>query len=72
MAKTAMVHLHGRLPEGARLIAMVHDEFIVECRREQAEQVRELMMEAMQTLPDGFSVLMVVEAKIAYNWGDAK
>jgi DNA polymerase-1 len=72
MAKTAMVRLNKSLPEGARLIAMVHDEFIVECRHEQAEEIRRLMIEAMQTLPDGFSVPMVVDAKIANNWGDAK
>ncbi|HKQ92597.1 MAG TPA: DNA polymerase, partial [Blastocatellia bacterium] len=72
MAKTAMVRLHSALPEGTRFIAMVHDEFIVECRRELAEDVRALMVEAMQAAPDGFIVPMVVEAKIADNWGDAK
>jgi DNA polymerase-1 len=72
MAKTAMVRLHSTLPEGARLIAMVHDEFIVECRRELAEDVCVVMVEAMQAAPDGFVVPMVVEATIAGNWGDAK
>jgi DNA polymerase-1 len=72
MAKTAMVRVHSALPEGARFIAMVHDEFIVECRRELAEDVRTLMVEVMQAVPDGFIVPMVVEAKIAGNWGDAK
>jgi DNA polymerase I-like protein with 3'-5' exonuclease and polymerase domains len=72
MAKCAMVRLHNSLPEGARLIAMVHDEFIVECRRDLAEDVRALMVEAMQAAPEGFIVPMVVEAKIADNWGEAK
>jgi len=72
LAKMAMVKLCGALPEGARLIAQVHDEFIVECRADQAEDVRGLMVETMQTAPDGFNVPMVVEAKIAGNWGDAK
>ena len=72
MAKTTMVRLHAALPEGARLIAMVHDEFICECRQEQAEDVRALMVEIMQTTTDGFTVPMVVDAKIAANWGDAK
>jgi DNA polymerase-1 len=72
MAKTAMVRLYESLPEGARLIAMVHDEFIVECRTELAEEVRSLMVSAMQAAPEGFIVPMVVEAKIAGNWGDAK
>src|SRR5262249_23801611 len=72
MAKTAMVRLHGSLPKGARLIAMVHDEFIVECRLDQAEDVRDLTIEIMQTAPEGFTVPMVVEAKIAGNWGECK
>lgn len=72
LAKMAMVRLHSALPEGARLIAMVHDEFIVECRTEQAEAVRGLMIEAMQAAPDGFIVPMLAEAKIAGNWGEAK
>jgi DNA polymerase-1 len=72
MAKTAMVRLHSSLPEGARLIAMVHDEFIVECWRALAEDVRRLLVETMQTAPEGFIIPMAVEAKIADNWGDCK
>ncbi|MGH9844907.1 MAG: DNA polymerase, partial [Blastocatellia bacterium] len=72
LAKSAMVRLHAALPDGARLIAMIHDEFIVECRAEQAEDVRAQMVETMQAAPDGFKIPMVVEAKIAGNWGDAK
>jgi len=72
MAKTAMVRLHAALPDGARLIAMVHDEFIVECRQEQADDVRALMVETMQTTPDRFDVQMVVDAKIGANWGECK
>lgn len=72
MAKTAMVRLYAALPEGARLIAMVHDEFIAECPAEQAETVRSLMIETMQAAPEGFAVPMAVEAKIAVNWGEAK
>jgi DNA polymerase-1 len=72
IAKAAMVRLHAALPEGARLISIVHDEFIVECRQEQAEDVRLLMVETMQKAPEGFIVPMLVEAKIAANWGDAK
>src|SRR5262249_38991140 len=67
MAKTAMVRLHSTLPEGARLISIVHDEFICECRQEQAEEVRALMVGVMQTAPEGFIVPMVVETKIARN-----
>lgn len=72
MAKTAMVRLHAALPEGARLIAMVHDEFIVECRTDMADDVRALMGAAMLTAPEGFIVTMAVEAEIGASWGDCK
>jgi DNA polymerase-1 len=72
IAKAAMVRLHAALPEGARLVSIVHDEFIVECRQEQADDVRQLMIETMQMAPEGFVVPMVVEAKVAANWGNAR
>jgi DNA polymerase-1 len=73
MAKQAMVRLHAALPEGACLIATIHDEFIVECRAEQAEEVKALM-EAVMTaaLPEGFAVPLRVDAKIVDSWGEAK
>ncbi|HYE71932.1 MAG TPA: DNA polymerase A family protein, partial [Blastocatellia bacterium] len=72
LAKDAMVRLYQALPEGADLIATIHDEFIVECRREQAEDVRDLMTEVMQQTPEGFTVPMKVEAKIGLTWGECK
>jgi DNA polymerase-1 len=72
MAKTAMVRLRAALPEGARLIAMIHDEFIAECRQDLSDDVRALMIEIMQTAPEGFDVPMVVEANAGGSWGDAK
>jgi DNA polymerase I-like protein with 3'-5' exonuclease and polymerase domains len=72
LAKDALVRLHGSLPEGARLIAMVHDEFIVECTPEQSESVSALMTEAMQKTPEDFSIPLLVDAKIGANWGECK
>lgn len=72
LAKIAMVRLYAALPEGARLIAMVHDEFIVECCTEQAEVVRDLMTEVMGQVPEGFTIPMRVDAHIGNNWGECK
>jgi DNA polymerase-1 len=72
LAKAAMVKLHQTLPAGARLIAMVHNEFIVECRSAQAKQVKQLMEAVMSETPDNFTVPMVVEAKIGHTWGACK
>ncbi|MCI0389108.1 MAG: DNA polymerase [Acidobacteria bacterium] len=72
IAKDAMVRLHAALPKDAYLIAMIHDEFVVECLEEQAEEVRALMVEVMGKQPEGVTVPLLVEAKIADNWSDAK
>jgi len=72
LLKRSMVRLYGALPEGARMICCVHDEIVTECREEQAEEVRALMVEIMQSAPEGFTVPLKVDAKIAGNWGEAK
>lgn len=72
IAKEAMVRLSKALPEGARLIAMVHDEFIVECPEEMAEQVKALMVAVMTKTPKGFSIPLGVDAHIGDSWADAK
>jgi DNA polymerase-1 len=72
LAKDAMVRLHSALPSEARVVGMIHDEFIVECREEDADAVRELMKETMQQKPPGFKVPLLVDACVSDNWGDAK
>jgi len=72
IAKDAMARLHAALPTGAHLIAMIHDEFVVECLAEQAEEVRALMVEVMSKQPDGFIVPLKVDAQIGDNWGECK
>jgi DNA polymerase I len=72
LAKDAMVRLNAALPEGAQLIAQIHDEFIVECPAEQAEGVRDLMTETMSRTPEGFTIPMRVDIHIGDNWGECK
>jgi DNA polymerase I-like protein with 3'-5' exonuclease and polymerase domains len=72
LVKRAMVALAGKLPEGAQLISMVHDELIIECRADHAEDVLSIVVEVMQDTPEGFTVPMPVDAKIVDCWADAK
>jgi len=72
LAKDALARLHSALPSGAKLIAMIHDEFICECRADQSEEVRQLMIDVMQKSPDGFIVPLKVNAHIGQSWGDCK
>jgi DNA polymerase-1 len=72
LVKRAMVALAARLPEGAHLISMIHDELIVECRAGHAEEVLGIVVDVMQDTPEGFTVPMTVDAHIVDCWADAK
>ena len=71
--KLAMVNVHRRLKaEGlkARLILQVHDELIVECPGEEAEQVRRILTEEMENAAR-LSVPLLADAHIGHSWAEA-
>jgi DNA polymerase-1 len=70
--KHALILIHERLPKSARIVSTVHDEVVVECREESADQCREIittaMVEAMAALfPE---VPVEVEANICTTWAE--
>lgn len=72
--KLAMIRVHKALREQypqAKLLLQVHDELIVECPKEIAEQVSKLVSEQMQTVAE-LSVPLLAEAKTGINWFEAK
>lgn len=72
LCKKAMVDIHAELHPEDYIIAMIHDELIVECAEERAEEVRELVVAKMKTVPRTFKVPIEVEAHIVDRWGEAK
>lgn len=72
--KLAMVHVHERLErEGlkAKLILQVHDELIVECPEREAETVKKLLTEEMESVAS-YSVPLTADANVGKSWSDAK
>jgi DNA polymerase-1 len=70
--KHALILIHERLPKSARIVSTVHDEVVVECREESADECREIittaMVEAMAALfPE---VPVEVEANICTTWAE--
>ncbi|MBR2353386.1 MAG: DNA polymerase I, partial [Clostridia bacterium] len=55
----------------AQMILQVHDELLIECHKDCADQVREVLVSCMERAVD-FSVPMNVEAQIGCTWYDAK
>ncbi len=71
--KIAMVNVHRRLAEEgleAKLILQVHDELIVECPDSEAERVKDILMQEMESAA-ALSVPLTVDAHIGHSWAEA-
>ena len=72
--KLAMIRvenaLNAHFPE-AKLLLQVHDELIVECPEDQAEQVAKLVSREMEQVAS-LSVPLTAEAKFGKSWYEAK
>ena len=70
--KQAMVDLSDKLPHTASIVSTVHDELIVECVSDNAEEVKALvetaMLDAVQTMFPG--VRFEVEAGVCESWAE--
>ena len=53
----------------ARMILQVHDELLIECRRDQAQEVSALMREEMEHTVQ-LAVPLTVDVQIGDNWYD--
>ena len=74
LIKLAMIHVDKALRESypeAKLLLQVHDELIVECPEEMAEEVAALVSTQMQQVAQ-LSVPLTAEAKYGKSWYDAK
>ena len=72
--KLAMIHVHRKLAQStldARLILQVHDELLIEVRRDQAEQALDLLREEMEHAVT-LTVPLDVGTAMGENWFDAK
>lgn len=77
LCKMSMVRLTKALPPEVKMLLTIHDEILFEAPEEQAEEVRNLIVENMESSVKGvegkeFTIPIKVEATIAENWGTAK
>ena len=71
--KIAMIRVDRRLREEhlcARLVLQVHDELLVECPKEETQQVKQILQEEM-TGAVSLAVQMEVEASVGNDWYEA-
>ena len=69
--KLAIIRADAMLPDEAQLILTVHDELLTLCPEDMAEDVAEIIREAMEGI-NPLSIPLVADVNIAKTWGDAK
>ena len=72
--KIAMVNLHKELKKqklDAEIILQVHDELMIECKKEQSEVVQKTLKQCMESAIN-LSIPLEVETSESENWYDAK
>ena len=71
--KLAMIDAFRSLEESglkAKLVLQVHDELIVECPEEEAEQVSAILEKSMSGIAS-LSVPLVVDVQVGHSWAEA-
>ena len=72
--KIAMIRVHDRLKEeglASRLILQVHDELLIEAKKEEVEAVKKILEEEMKKAAD-LSVELEIDMHTGSNWYEAK
>ncbi|MBQ7322978.1 MAG: DNA polymerase I [Clostridia bacterium] len=72
--KIAMIHVHQKLKEGgfrAKLVLQVHDELVIDCPKDESEEVAKILQTEMENAVS-LRVPMTVEVGIGENWFECK
>ena len=72
--KLAMINVNKKLKEGnykAKLVLQVHDELVIDCPKNEAEEVSELLKNEMENAVS-LSVPLTVEIGVGENWFTSK
>lgn len=72
--KMAMIELYKKLQNGnyrSKMIMQVHDELILEVYKDELDDIKKLVVEAME-LGQPFKVPLLVDVEIGKNWMDGE
>lgn len=69
LTKMAMSAVAEKLPDGALQIMQVHDSIMVECKKDQAEDISKMMVEVMESIKPDLGVNLKVDVSIGRDWG---
>lgn len=70
LMKLAMLKIDEKLGDLGEQILQIHDSVLVECPKENAEEVADLLKEVMESIAPELPVKLKVDVGIGKNWGE--
>jgi DNA polymerase-1 len=70
LTKLAMVKVDEKLPEGAKMLLQIHDSIMVECKKDQADEVGKILKDTMESIYPTLPVKLKVDISSGENWGE--
>ena len=72
LMKLALIRLHDALPADVRMLLCVHDSVLFDLPAARFEETRRIVVEAMEAVPEGFSIPLKVEIHTGRTWAECK
>lgn len=72
LMKLALIRLNDALPDGVRMLIPVHDSVLLEVPEPLLEETRRIVVEAMEAVPNGFTVPLKADIKAGRTWAACK
>lgn len=70
LMKMAMLRVDARLGDLGEQVLQVHDSILVECPKENAQKVSEILQDTMETVYPELKIKLQVDVGIGKNWGE--
>lgn len=68
--KMAMIELEKLLPDESHQLLQVHDSILVECKKDQVEEVSKILKNTMEQIYPGLGIRLDVDVSSGGNWGE--
>ena len=70
LMKRAMLQVDARLGDLGEQVLQIHDSILIECPKENAEQVATILKEVMEAVAPELAIALKVDVKSGTNWGE--
>jgi DNA polymerase-1 len=70
LMKLAMIKVDERLEGRGEQVLQIHDSILIECKKEQAEELAQMLVETMEQIYPELGVRLQVDVHTGENWGE--